>query len=131
MNTRARTIAWAVVGAAVMLLIMAVTVTMLQTGTVVDLIRNDQKAGIERAKVTKSNTEQIKQLAETIRSCTDPAGECYKQGQERTGAAVASINEVIIYAAACADQPGVDSVPKIRNCVRALLADSPTPSGSR
>jgi hypothetical protein len=101
-------------------------VVVLQLNTTL-LIRHDQEAGQQRAKDTNKNTDQIKQLAETIKSCTDPAGQCFKDGQARTGEAVASINEVIIYAAACADRPGVDSPPEIRNCIRDLLALHPNP----
>lgn len=40
--------------------------------------------------------------ADRILDCTEPEGECFKQGQERTAKAVGDINRVIVLAAACA-----------------------------
>ena len=118
-----RRIGWALIGIVIMTLLLTGVVTMARTTTVVDLIREDQKSAIERSKITKTNTETIKRVAEQIESCTNPAGECYKRGQERTGKAVASINQVIILAAVCAKEPGNTTAPQIRACIEALLPE--------
>jgi hypothetical protein len=65
-----------------------------------------------------------------IEDCTQPTGECFKDGQRRTAKAVGDINTVIITAAACA--AGVDpSAPvdrrlaDITKCVTERLTDAP------
>lgn len=106
-------------GSLAMVIVLTTLYTMVKTNTVVDLIRHDQATNIQRAKDTKSNTEQIKRLAAQIESCTNPTGECFKRGQRRTGEAVASINDVILAAAACDE--GSTPLPEIRACVAELL----------
>ena len=77
------------------------------------------------------NTNAIRQVQsgnqETlrlIRSCTTPGQECFERGQEQTANAVADINRVAVYAAACADRPRKQTVEEIQSCVIARLAES-------
>ena len=53
--------------------------------------------------------------------CTTPEGECYREGQARTGRAVGSINEATVAAAYCA-RLDASSVAVIRACVERELA---------
>lgn len=64
----------------------------------------------------------IKDTQARVISCTDPAGECAQRGEAATGAAVASISEASIIAAACADRPRSQTVADVERCVRAELA---------
>lgn len=64
------------------------------------------------------------QLLELIEGCTNPAGECAQRGQKQTTTAVASINEITAYAAACADRPGPQSLAEIRLCIADLIEAS-------
>lgn len=60
--------------------------------------------------------------------CTTPGGECFKEGQERTAAAIQQLiddnllqevatRRVVVLAAQCANQPGVQTVDQIEACV--------------
>ena len=69
-------------------------------------------------------TGQLEQLArenrtngERLIDCTTPEGQCYQDGQTRTGEAVNTINEVTILAASCVKIPGVDTEIEIRACI--------------
>jgi hypothetical protein len=57
-----------------------------------------------------------------IQDCTQPSGECFRRGQERTASAVASIQQIIVLSAACsarvpADEPIAQRVAAITECV--------------
>lgn len=71
----------------------------------------------------KTNTSISKKVLREVRSCVKPTGECYKDGQARTGKAVTSIGKVTILAAACAGNPDLInlSVPqraaRIQKCI--------------
>lgn len=118
-----RQVAVGLLGALAMVLVLTTMYTLVKTTTVVELIRQDQKAGQQRSKDTKANTDAIRRIAEQIESCTSPEGDCFKRGQERTGQAVASINDVIIAAAAC--DKGDTPLAQIQDCVEDLLRVPP------
>lgn len=91
----------------------------------------------DSAAATRAQTEQLLEIArdnrangERVRDCTDPAGACFKAGQQRTGQAVASINDAVVAAIACAQEPPAVPPAKvaernetIRRCVEAVLTD--------
>jgi hypothetical protein len=58
---------------------------------------------------------------ELIASCVTPKGDCYEASQERTGEAVATIGQASVYAATCADLPGVQGAAEIEKCVKNLF----------
>jgi hypothetical protein len=66
--------------------------------------------------------EENRATLKVIRDCTEPTGECYKRGQQASAAAVADINRVVIFAAACAAQSHHPSVSHIQQCVISRLA---------
>lgn len=106
--------------AAVLLAAVIVTLQLtatIQTQAIARSIRSQQNSNT-------STVTGIQDLAEKIRSCTTPGQPCYKAGQERTAAAVGDINEVVVYAAACADRPRQQSVAEIQACVIRRLAES-------
>lgn len=110
----ARRLSLAAVGLVVLILLAAMTYTVLT-------IRYTQEVGAQRGRDIVASTRQIERLATAIESCTSPDGECYQRSQAQTGSAVASINEITIYAAACAKQPAVDTARQIRLCVERSL----------
>lgn len=72
------------------------------------------------------------QARNAILDCVEPTGQCYQEGQKRTGEAVQSIvegtligteeisattREVIHLTAFCADQPGAQTLTQIEACV--------------
>ena len=62
----------------------------------------------------QSNTSTVN----LIRDCTQPTGKCYQRSQAQTGDAIAVINRVSIYAAACADRAGNrGNITRIQTCV--------------
>lgn len=63
--------------------------------------------------------------------CTTPGGQCYQEGQKRTAEAIRQLveaneagevttREIVILAADCADNPGVDTADEIEACVGEL-----------
>jgi hypothetical protein len=94
------------IGAGVLAILLLTLIV--RTWSLADAIRETQK----------SNTGAVK----LIRDCTDPSGDCYKRGQKQTAVAVADINKISVYAAACADRPGVQTASEIYACVVERLA---------
>lgn len=66
-----------------------------------------------------------KNLSQTIQSCIDPTGTCYKSGDRRSGAVVKTLNEsqkhIVTVAAYCAKQPGNNTLEQIEACVNKEL----------
>lgn len=115
-----RAIAYAMAYVLVGALVVGVLTVLVQTREVVGVVREQQKQSVARGK-------DIQATAQLIKDCTDPEGECYKQGQRRTAGAVADINRVVILAAACSvgvppDLTVVDRQSLIQSCVIARLA---------
>lgn len=59
--------------------------------------------------------------AELLVDCTTPAGECYQNGDRRSGAAVQTINRVSVLAAYCSKKPENVSVAQIEDCIKKEL----------
>lgn len=108
MNTNTRTFAWVIV----CLLAAALTVTLL-TATIV---------GADNTNTIRQSQRDNAEALYLIRSCTTPGMECFDRGQKQTADAVADINRVAVYAAACADKPGVQGRSEIFACVVRALA---------
>lgn len=83
-------------------------------------------ADVEAIRQTQKDTRATLNL---IRSCTTPAGQCYEDGNKRTGEAIAAIVEsqtslhretrrYAATAAACADRPGPQTTRQIARCIR-------------
>lgn len=109
-----------VVGALVGLFLMLLLVNVSRTGAIVETIRETQKSNT-------TLTQDTHTTADLIKSCVEPSGDCFRQGQRRTASAVADINRVVILAAACASglPPGMsvsDRQAHIQTCVIDRLA---------
>ena len=102
-----RTLGWVLVGLSIAALIVTVVASVLVSANNSEAIRSAQR----------TNTETL----ELIRSCTTPGKPCFDEGQKRTGEAVGTINQVSVFAAACADAPKRQSVKEIEACVRDRL----------
>lgn len=61
------------------------------------------------------------QSAELLVDCTTPAGQCYQNGDRRSGAAVQTINRVSVLAAYCSKKPENVSVAQIEDCIKKEL----------
>ena len=57
---------------------------------------------ISLGRLLVSLAQENHQTLATIKDCTQPTGACHQRGQRDTARAVASINRVVILAAACA-----------------------------
>ena len=100
---------------------LATTIVCLQLITAVQA--NSIARGIARDQVAAAvRGRDIARTADQIESCTTPGKRCFKRGQDATAEAVASINEVVIIAAACADRPRRQGVEEIQACVISELA---------
>ena len=110
-----RKIGYALLGVLVGILIVLVIVRVAQTAQLVNEIREAQ---VTNGKTLDNSSETL----HVIKDCTQPTGACYKHAQRETAGAVASINRVVILAAACASQKPGQSVAEIQRCVINRLA---------
>lgn len=84
------------------------------------------------------NAIQSFQTRSALLDCTQPSGECFKDSQERSGAIIQDLidalhkegldremvtRQIVIAAAACADDPGNDTVEQIEACVDRTLKE--------
>jgi hypothetical protein len=67
------------------------------------------------------------ELLTRVTSCTTPGGDCYQRGQSNTGAAVATINKVVILTASCATHHPEYTTVELTGCVTRHLASFKTP----
>lgn len=49
----------------------------------------------------------------TLLDCVEPGGQCFKEGQDRTGDYIGDINKISVLAAACAQDPAVIGEPRM------------------
>ncbi len=103
--------------AALGLLALLVAVCCTATAVAVLAFARQHSTLVSLASVAKQNQE----TGDRIRSCTDPAGECFKRGQQRTGKAVAGINQVTIAVGQCVKDPPVHDV---RACLIKVMAEA-------
>lgn len=107
-SARHRPALGALTGVLVGIILLTVVTMLVRTWALTDQIREAQKGNV--------STVQL------IRDCTTPGRRCYERSQKTTGDAVASINRVSVYAAACADRPRRQTVEQIQSCVIDRLA---------
>jgi hypothetical protein len=105
---RRREVASGVVYGFLALFLLLLLYTVAQTYSLLSTVRETQKSS--RSAVL------------AIEDCTTPGRDCFDENQKRTGEAVSSINEVVLYAAYCADQPGATTPEEIEQCVLNQLA---------
>jgi hypothetical protein len=98
-------------------LLTAVT-AILAIATVGLLMVQLQRLGDQTERLTEI-AEQNKATGDRIRDSTTPGGQCYQEGNSRTGTAIASINQVTIAAVSCANRHVGDAA--IRVCVAEAL----------
>lgn len=110
-----RRVGWVLIGACTGMVVVVLL-------TVLISIRGTQQNNSPILKSTEQAATSADRTLEQIEDCTTPGRECYERGVRRTADAIASINEVAIYAAACADKPRRQSVEEIQSCVIARLA---------
>lgn len=107
------------------LLILLVIAAIGQTRTLVGSIRHQQQSNVSTLTSTQQAARDAARTARLVKSCVDPDGQCFKDAQSKTAAAVASINQVVVLAAACAvDQHGTVAHVQtaIQTCVINRLA---------
>lgn len=107
-------------------------VALLVGGLVVSVVTATVVSAVKSTSIqqnTNENTSLLQNTDETlkiIRGCTTPGEDCYDRGQRSTAAIVADLTNdltrVTAYAAACADQSGVQGEEEILACVVSRLA---------
>jgi hypothetical protein len=116
---------WFVLGCAGAGLFLAVLWALLNAAHTTQAIRGTQNTNTQINVNQTRLLHEITRVSKRIRSCTTPGKSCFDDSQKRTGAAVASINRVVILAAACAvDKHGtvVQVQTAIQSCVIERLA---------
>lgn len=124
-----RVIGNVVVGALVGVFLVLLLTTTSRTGDNTAATRELVTAIRETQTTNTAVVQDTHATAELIKSCVEPSGDCFRQGQRRTATAVADINRVVILAAACASglPPGMsvsDRQTRISSCVIDRLAVS-------
>lgn len=81
-----------------------------------------------RQRVIEAQSVENGRLAEAIRDCTTPGGDCYQRSRQASADAVGSINRVTVIAAACAvginaDLPVAERERLIRACLTERLQE--------
>lgn len=66
--------------------------------------------------------KEIDRVNSRLVDCSEPEGKCFKEGQRTVAKAVATINDVAVVAAACADQPRQQTAAQISDCIIKELA---------
>lgn len=69
--------------------------------------------------------DEVQKQTSLLVDCTTPEGECYKNGDRRSGAAVKAISDaqkrIVTVAAYCAKQPGNETLKQIEDCTNKEL----------
>lgn len=104
-------------------LILTTTAYVVRTNDLVNTIRDDQETNQRRSRQADENTARIKTLVESVKSCTTPDGECFKNSED-------SVKVIVAFSSACAAQTPMKGTPdrrakQIRACVDQLLAANP------
>jgi hypothetical protein len=120
MNPRARQVTWFLTGMGLAAFVVVLVFAVFTAASKSTEIRDQQQTNTPLL-ISTNRTLQI------VEDCTTPGQPCYDRGQERLASAIADINQVSIYAAACADQPRRQSVEQIQSCVISKLAEADTP----
>lgn len=128
---QARRVARATLATRAFVLFIGVALTAVLVAQTVLAVQDHRR--IEQNKVIqqfiKDQAIQNGAVGKQIRSCTDPAGECYKRGQQQTATAVADIGNANLLIVVCAlaepkDTPVDVMVAEVSACVRAQLDPS-------
>lgn len=98
---RRRAAAWAVVG------VLAAALSLLAIVAILE---------------TRQGTATNTRILRIVEDCTTPGRVCADRGAKATADAIADINRVTVYAAACADRPRTQTEADILACVLARLA---------
>lgn len=85
-------------------------VSFVRDSQTVDAIRDTQLEGTPLGK-------RLNGLAITIEDCVNPEGQCFKDGEERTGEVISQVSEITAMTIACADEVGTQTYKVIRACV--------------
>lgn len=131
MNGRIREGVYALVGVGIMAVVLLLAWVLFSIYGLADAIRETQQTGSPILKAIADQQDDIEAGTDAsvatnkqVLDCTQPTGECYRESQKRSADVVGSINEISLYAAACADQSGVQTVEEIQSCVIARLSKS-------
>lgn len=116
----------ALLAMAVLLVVITAAIVGAQKSTA---IRDQQQETTPLIESSNDTLDAIEKLAAEIRSCTTPGQDCYERGQRQTADAVDVINNAVVYAAACADQRGVQGQDEIYACVVRRMAHADAAGG--
>lgn len=95
-----------------------------QTFGLTSQVRETQKGNRSTLETAQIAAEEAAKATDRIEDCTTPGRPCYIQGQKRTADYLSDLNLVIAYAAACADQQGVQTEAEVYACVIQKLAQA-------
>lgn len=77
-----------------------------------------QRQDERRREQSRALIQETKATSDRIKSCTDPSGACYRDGQARTASAIASLVLSDVRVSECVVASG-GQVPMFRACVKA------------
>lgn len=114
--------------------IVLLVVVLSRVSDVVQAIRDTQQSGSPAVKAATSAATSAQDAAEAsqatndqILDCLTPEGLCYQRGQQQTIDTLASVQRIIVLAAACAvDVTGSESVVEREAAITACVTDQLT-----
>ncbi len=80
----------------------SLSLLLIVTAVIVGQIRGQQVQSAGTLKSANAAAKSAQDTADSIHSCVTPGEPCFRRAQRQTAGAVASINRVVILAAACA-----------------------------
>lgn len=124
-----RWVAGGVFYGALAIIALLVTFAVVQTFGLVSQVRETQQGNASVLKSAQAAAESAEKGTDRIEDCTTPGRKCYDDGQKQTAQYLSDLNRVIAYAAACADQAGVQTEAEVYACVIQRLADDDSRDG--
>jgi hypothetical protein len=80
--------------------------------------RNETDQLNKVAEYNKALNTQNKEILDRIVDCTDPAGKCFQEGQDRTKVTIDGLNRITLLAAYCSSKtPPYATVAEVRKCI--------------
>lgn len=114
-DNRVRAVVWALIGT----LLAAIAAAIFISAALMGQVRQTQLDGTPLGR-------KLQESSDRILDCTQPTGECFKDGQKRQAGALATVQQITILAAACSatvspDEPLARRIASITKCVNAGL----------
>ncbi len=97
-------------------------VALLMLGGLVTLVLQFEHDRRDRSAASAENLRRIEAINERIADCTTAGGDCYEQGQARTGAILVEVTRIQILVDLCGRVADNDTLAEMEKCVATQAA---------